>query len=130
MKRPIFTGSISTENLKRWLENKSEMISSLITIEKKNLPYKLISSEKKFTFKKACPYCGSDITCTPHSWTIDDDDLWFADGFDNDCKSEPDIETKEWDEWFKYHSQDAFDTHIRFETSVKNTIQKTFRFHF
>lgn len=43
--------------------------------------YIVVPQHKEFKFKKACPYCGGDITAQADSWEQQDDGSWMADHF-------------------------------------------------
>lgn len=87
-----------------------------------------VPEDKEFKFKALCPYCGGNLTYTANGWEEDDECRWMADSFDMQCSSEPDIESEEWEEWLRLHSDMPYSRQLPVDQRVKEWINKRYRF--
>ncbi|RYE56275.1 MAG: hypothetical protein EOP48_08390 [Sphingobacteriales bacterium] len=81
--------------------------------------YIVVPQHKEFKFKKACPYCGGDITAQADSWEQQDDGSWMADHFDIECQTMPDMDNEE--EW-----NDIQNEHINHSSRI---VMEKYHFH-
>ena len=63
-----------------------------------------LSEFKEFTCKNQCPYCGADLVGKASMFEKRSNHTWQAAQLDMNCSAEPDIESDDWQEWFKKHS--------------------------
>ena len=91
--------------------------------------YIVVPQHKEFKFKKACPYCGGDITAQADSWEQQDDGSWMADHFDIQCQTMPDMDNEEeWNEWWANHNDMPYENWLPLVNSVERFIEKKYRF--
>ena len=91
--------------------------------------FSIVPQDKKFKFKKLCPYCKGDLTYTANEWEQDDNGLWMADSFDMDCSTVPDMEDEdEWNDWFNIHSEMPYVHQLPVDERVKEFINSKYRF--
>lgn len=88
----------------------------------------LVSEEKKFTFKKLCPYCKANLTYVAEGWVQDDEGRWMADSLDVQCHNEPEIDSEEWEEWLTAHSDMPYVHQFPVDKSALDWINERYRF--
>lgn len=62
-----------------------------------------VASDKTFGWKPPCPYCGGKITFRASGWVEEADGTWTATDGDIECSTEPDIDSRVWQEWSDNH---------------------------
>lgn len=92
-------------------------------------PPAVVPSDRRFTTKDSCPYCGGEIACTAHAWEQDDDGSWYATDLDIECSNEPPIDSRKWDVWDYNHGHHDWNTawHNLHESLVRG-LKERFRF--
>lgn len=113
-----------------WLMIKKEQL--LISTNERMMDaikqYKIVPETKEFKFRKLCPYCSGDLTYVAEGWESDDDGLYMADSFDAQCSNEPDIESDEWEEWLRQHSDMPYVNWLPVNNQVQEWINERYRF--
>ena len=90
---------------------------------------RIVDSQKKFKFKKLCPYCGANMTYVATGWSKHPaKQFWKADSVEGECHSEPDIDSEEWDEWLRQHSDMPYVHQLPVDRQVRRFINSKFRF--
>ncbi len=77
----------------------------------------------------ACPYCETLLTVTPEQWVQRDDGTWACDGFHDQCETEPDIDTDEWEDWFSAHSVMPYVYHLPVQMKVMDWLNEHYDFN-
>ena len=75
-----------------------------------------------------CPYCDTKLTAHSEAWTQEDDDSWIATDVQVDCETEPDMESEEWEEWMKWHSDMPYVYMLPVVQTVTKWINSKYRF--
>jgi hypothetical protein len=88
----------------------------------------LVKEDKEFKFKNICPYCSGDLTYVANGWEQDENDFWKADCFDMECSSEPNVESEEWEDWMRQHSDMPYVNQLPVDEKVKEYINSKYRF--
>jgi len=90
---------------------------------------KIVSENKEFKFKGLCPYCNGDLTYRVNGWERQEDGTWKADSFDTvECSSEPNMDSKEWEDWMNQHSDMPYVYQLPVDERVKKWINERYRF--
>jgi hypothetical protein len=89
---------------------------------------KIVEQNHTFTFMNLCPYCEGDLSYTPDSWVQNEDGTWSADNFDVSCSTEPEICSKDWQDWFNNHSDMPYVNQMPIDEKVYAFIKKNYRF--
>lgn len=90
--------------------------------------FSVVKQNHVFTFKKLCPYCDQNLSYEADAWEQDGQGLWMATNFDCRCHSEPDIDSEDWDEWMRVHTDMPYVFQLPVDEKVKEYIQKHYRF--
>ena len=75
-----------------------------------------------------CPYCGGVLQVTFTGWEQQADGKWLADELQVDCQTEPAMESPEWDDWMKQHSEMPYVYQLPVDEKIKTWINRHFFF--
>lgn len=75
-----------------------------------------------------CPYCNGILQASFLAWEEDDDGDVKVIEMDLDCKTEPPLESGDWEDWTRWHSQMPYVYMLPVHDRVLKWINKRFRF--
>ena len=79
-----------------------------------------------------CPYCGAKLWVQLDTWTQQNDGMWGAMEDETphvECGNEPDVLSKEWDDWYFSHSKMPYVYQLPVELKVAKWLNATYRFN-
>lgn len=77
-----------------------------------------------------CPKCGDLLTCEIDEWEQMEDGSWRVSecGLHLSCASEPEIGSKNWDEWFNWHFDMPYVYWLPLQAKVWAWFNESYRF--
>lgn len=95
------------------------------------MPYKIVKSDTVIKVPKGvavCPICGARLYADTEEWEEDDYGMWRASNPKTTCAKEPDIDSRKWNEWHRWHYSMPYVDWLPVDMKVQKWMDRTYRF--